>query len=178
MQDNGQREGNLVNLNFNRTSSISEGCIHDTYVKDCEAGWERQEDHCYLWATAKKNWTAAEDFCQQEGGHLASVASDATMSFVLLGAVKKDFAEVWLGGSDIGEEGVWKWTDCNTWNLTFWAQGEPSNAGGAEHCLQYSKKYFPWNDDECYNEKDVFLCSKKICPTNSNIDIGVLYLYY
>ena len=103
MQDNGQREGNLVNLNFNRTSSISEGCIHDTYVKDCEAGWERQEDHCYLWATAKKNWTAAEDFCQQEGGHLASVASDATMSFVLLGAVKKDFAEVWLGGSDIGE---------------------------------------------------------------------------
>ena len=95
------------------------------------------------------------------------------MGFVLLGAVKKDFAEVWLGGGDIGEEGVWKWTDCTTWNLTFWAQGEPSNAGGAEHCLQYSKKYFPWNDDECYNEKDVFLCSKKICPTNSNTDTGL-----
>ena len=59
-------------------------------MKDCEEGWERQEDHCYLWATAKKNWTAAEDFCKQEGGHLASVASDATMSFVLLGAVKKE----------------------------------------------------------------------------------------
>ena len=147
-------------------------------MKDCEEGWERHEDLCYLWVTAKKNWTAAEDFCQKEGGHLASVAEETTMGFVLLGAVKKNLVEVWLGGNDIEKEGVWKWTDCATWNLTFWAHGEPSNAGGAEHCLQYSKKYYPWNDDECYNEKDVFLCSKKICPKNSNTDTGVIYLNY
>ena len=64
---------------------VSKGCTYDTYVKTCESGWERHGDHCYLCTTAKKNWTAAEDFCLEEGGHLASVVSDATLGYILLG---------------------------------------------------------------------------------------------
>ena len=59
----------------------SKGCTYDTYIKTCE----RHGDHCYLWTTAKKNWTADEDFCMEEGGHLASVVSDATLGYILLG---------------------------------------------------------------------------------------------
>ena len=34
----------------------------------------------------------------------------------------------WIGGNDIREEGVWKWTDCTPcWEDMFWAPGEPTN---------------------------------------------------
>merc|ERR1712210_103565 len=78
--------------------------------------------------------------------------------------------EVWLGGNDIEVEGTWKWVDCSPWNATFWARGEPNNAGGAEHCLHHVFNYPPfpsylygkWNDEGCRREQG-FLCSKSIC---------------
>lgn len=71
----------------------------------------------------------------------------------------------------------WKWTDCSPWNATFWARGEPNNAGGAEHCLQYVFKHpsvshlnHKWNDLACRHEIG-FLCSKSICSgDNGNGD--------
>ena len=41
--------------------------------ESCGEGWEKNGEHCYFWSTEKKNWNDAEDFCQKEGGHLASV---------------------------------------------------------------------------------------------------------
>merc|ERR1719400_2406753 len=67
--------------NAGRTSGS--GCSNDKCVESCEEDWERNGDHCYLWSTKKKKWTAAEDFCRKQGGHLASVHSTATFNFVL-----------------------------------------------------------------------------------------------
>ena len=142
-------------------------CDNDKCVKACENGWEKHGTHCYLWVTENRNWTDAEGFCQKEGGHLASVASDETMGFVLLGAHKRGLNDVWLGGNDIAQEGEWSWTDCTPWDVDFWAPGQPSTDG---HCLHYSKTVYPWNDRGCNDERgmDGFLCSKKICEVNNN----------
>ena len=146
-------------------------------MEACGEGWEANGDHCYLWNTGKKNWTAAEDFCLQEGGHLASVTSNATNDFVLEGMNRIGLARILLGGNDIEEEGAWKWTDCTHWEDTFWYPGEP-NSAGAEDCLemlgdiwveQWSdwldgpvEKVTRWNDKSCGTELG-FVCSKKIC---------------
>merc|ERR550517_1620960 len=61
--------------NAGRTSGS--GCSGDECVEACDQDWEKNGDQCYLWNSEKKNWTDAEDFCQKEGGHLASVHSDA-----------------------------------------------------------------------------------------------------
>ena len=73
--------------------------------------------------------------------------------------------EVWIGGNDIEEEGVWKWVDCTSWaQVVFWAPGEPNATNGDEACLSYSASLgFKWNDLNCDREAG-FLCSKKKCP--------------
>merc|ERR1719234_77170 len=155
--------------NAGRTSGS--GCSGDKCVEACGQDWAKNGDSCHLWISEKKNWTDAEDFCQEEGGHLASVHSDAAVNFVLEGMEILGLDIAWLGGNDIDEGGAWRWTDCTPWNFTFWAPGEPT--GGTAHCLTQVFNYTvyghldrKWNDWNCGNRYRGFLCSKKICSGN------------
>ena len=150
-------------------SCLGSPCSEDKCVKACPEGWEANGDHCYLFGDEKKNWTAAEDFCRGEGGHLATVDTNATKEFVLEGLTRRNSALIWIGGSDIEEEGVWKWTDCTQWEVEFWAPRQPTNLFNNEDCLQLVLRWDTrpdhsgkWNDEPCV-QKYEFLCSKKIC---------------
>jgi len=157
--------------NSGRTSGSGSGCSNDKCVESCKQDWEKSGDHCYLWRTDKMNWTSAEDFCQREGGHLASVLSTATFNFVLEGMKNRTGLDsqyghmAWLGGNDIEVEGTWKWVDCSPWNATFWARGEP-NSGRSENCMHLVLNWNGWNDVPC-NREQGFLCSKRICSGDS-----------
>jgi len=156
----------------NAGRTLGSGCSGDKCVEACGEDWEKNGDHCYFWGTDKKNWTEAEDFCQREGGHLASVTSNATRDFVLEGMNRTGLNEAYIGGNDIEEEGTWKWTDCTPWGVTFWASRQPDNSKGNENCLGQVLKWTydgrkgwnpQWNDGPC-SYKSGFVCSKKICP--------------
>ena len=143
-------------------------------MEACEENWEKNGEHCYLWNTDAMNWTAAEDFCQQAGGHLASVPSSSTNDYIWEGANRTSLDLTWLGGNDILEEGVWKWLDCTPWEYTFWYPGEPNNGGGAEDCLHaygtgniWDREPRTWNDVPCGRELG-FVCNKKICSGRIN----------
>jgi len=156
--------------NAGRTS----GCSGDQCVEACGEDWERNGDRCYFWGTDKKNWTEAEDFCQREGGHLASVTSNATKVFVLEGMERAGLDDAHIGGNDIEQEGTWTWTDCTPWGVTFWASNQPSNCCGGENCLHQILKWTldeNWNhkfNDEPCSRKSGFVCSKKICSVTGN----------
>ena len=144
-------------------------------MEACAEGWEANGDHCYLFGVEKKNWTAAEDFCRGEGGHLATVNTNATKEFVLDGLAKRNLDFTWIGGSDIEEEGFWKWTDCTPWEAEFWAPGEPNN-GNKANCIHLILRFDPvpqlnqkWNDWSC-NQEIEFLCSKKVCSSPDDDD--------
>ena len=111
------------------------------------------------------SWYSAEGFCQAAGGHLASVGSSGKKDYLTKGITERGLDNAWLGGSDIEEEGIWKWADCAPWDFTFWNPGEPNNVGGIQDCLQYDHSHAGWDDTECTHEK-FFVCSKKICPGN------------
>jgi len=154
----------------NNGRTIGSSCSEDKCVEACAEGWEANGDHCYLFGDEKKNWTAAEDFCRGEGGHLATVNTNATKEFVLEGLTRRNFDWTWIGGNDLEEEGVWKWTDCTPWEATFWASGEPNDHG--TDCLnQVLRSSWNngvlnrlWDDFYCSREYE-FLCSKKICSS-------------
>ena len=118
-------------------------------------------------------WNAAEAFCQAEGGHLASVGSSATEDYLTKGLANRGYDRAWFGGSDIEEEGTWKWADCTPWEFTFWKAGEPNNFGGNQHCL-WHHIYHSWDDYKC-SEEQVFVCSKKICSGNIQRDSSRLF---
>ena len=107
-----------------------------------------------------KNWTEAEDFCQRKGAHLASVTSAAINDYVLKGKGKRSMP-LWIGGSDLEVNGVWKWADCSVWDFTLWRQGEPNNRG-AQDCLIYHAGYNRWDDYQCDTHAG-FLCGQRIC---------------
>ena len=141
----------------------------DECVEACEEGWEKNGDHCYYFSIKKKNWFAAENFCRNESGHLASVHSNANNDFIWERLIRTGLNRHWIGGTDTGEEGVWKWTDCTPWNFTVWYEGEPNRL--LEDCLnvykfddqhEHKDANKKWNDYPCSKEQG-FVCSKKIC---------------
>jgi hypothetical protein len=72
-------------------------------------------------------------------------------------------ATMWLGGSDLGAEGEWQWTDGTAFYsggptgspvgglYTNWVAGQPDNANGSEHCLAVSLAgtTASWLDSDC-----------------------------
>jgi len=166
---------------------IGSPCSEDKCVEACAEGWEANGDHCYLFGDEKKNWTAAEDFCRGEGGHLATVNTNATKEFVLDGwKAGRNFDWTWIGGSDIEEEGVWKWTDCTKWEAEFWAFEQPDNYNQDclilvphvycdfnDHVDNNLRSFcnevlsFMWDEFYCSVEME-FLCSKKICSSDNS----------
>ena len=68
-------------------------------------------------------------------GYLATITSAAENTFV--SSTVAGGALAWLGGSDAGSEGIWKWVAGpeagQTFTYTNWAGGEPNNAGIGEH---------------------------------------------
>ena len=136
-------------------------CNGDACVSSCDEGWKQFGNNCYLFKLEKKTWTAAEDFCLNEGGHLASIASKAINTFIGDEMYPEDF---WVGGNDRGREGTWKWTDCTPWEFAFWGSGEPNNvdhSGNSQNCMKYRRRT-KWDDDTCSKDYE-FVCSKKLC---------------
>merc|ERR1712112_208610 len=165
-------------LLFSGVSAQTQGCSGDKCVEACGEDWEKNGEHCYFFGTDNKNWTAAEDFCQRQGGHLASVTSNATNNFVLEGMNRTGLNHAWLGGNDIEEELTWKWTDCTPWGgITFWATPK-TQPNKVENCMMTILKWTfdgregwnrKWNDQPCGNTNvDGFVCSKKICSASAN----------
>ena len=131
-------------------------------MSSCEPDWDENGNHCYLWSTDEKNWTEAEDFCQRKGAHLASVTSATINDYVLEGKDKREMYLLWIGGSDLEVNGVWKWTDCSVWDFTFWRPGEPNDHLGSQDCLNIHPEDRKWDDYQCYT-KSGFLCGQRIC---------------
>merc|ERR1711902_7886 len=135
------------------TPSPTTGCGND---------WEAYDDHCYYWSNNTKTWYEAEAFCHQENGHLATITSEAINQYVLEGMNSRGLSNAWMGGTDIDEEGTWKWTDSSPFEFTFWHSGEPNNSGGNQHCMtqwNHGQK-IKWDDRRCSNSL-TFLCSKR-----------------
>ena len=108
----------------------------------------------------KRSWADAEEFCQQEGGNLVSVTSEAINEHIYKEKKRRDLSWLWLGGSDQEKEGVWKWSDGSLWEINNWNLGEPSNQTG-QHCLSQAYYSQKWNDYSC-NAKINFVCSQTL----------------
>ena len=78
----------------------------------------------------------------------------------------------WVGGTDQGHGGEWKWTDGSDWDFKKWATypiQQPNNYLGQD-CLQvydFESARDGWNDQDC-KEKKSFVCSQKVSKNNNN----------
>ena len=137
----------------------------------CPNNWEMVEDKCYLWKSTPKSWPDAEQFCNENDGHLASVTNLKIQNYLQSKVEKNDSNTfLWIGGTDRENEGKWGWIDGNDWNFTHWATKptQQPNDFMNEDCLQiYDQNTAQdgWNDQRCSTLQS-FVCSRPICPAS------------
>jgi hypothetical protein len=102
-----------------------------------------ENGHLYLPVDTGLRWHAAVSYCNDRGGYLVTVQSDAENEFVF-----RLNPGTWLGASDEAREGVWVWANGEPWSYTHWYEGEPNNVGETgEHYLSYwDGSTTGWND--------------------------------
>lgn len=76
-------------------------------------------------------WSQAKEWCEKQGGHLATITSEAEWKIVLSALGKFNYTPCWLGAENTS--GSYKWVTGEKFSYTAWKKDEPS--GGTEHWL-------------------------------------------
>ena len=180
-----------LNFSFMLISIQGVKCLSSS----CPDGWERLEGHCYLWPPTESSWAAAEQFCNYQDGHLASVTTEEIHMYMRYKVnIVDGLGDVWVGGSDKEEGGVWTWTDGSAWNFTRWATKPVRQPDGKRLCLGIYHKLANdgWHDWPCHDKQrfvsclilfgqhllqinrffDRFVCARPICPDADTNIVG------
>ncbi|XP_028618252.1 C-type lectin domain family 4 member F [Grammomys surdaster] len=125
--------------------------------------WKYFNGNVYFFSRDKKSWHEAEKFCMSQGAHLASVTSQEEQAFLVQ---TTGGAHYWIGLTDQGTEGNWRWVDGTSFNYAqskgFWEKNQPDNwrhrKGEFEDCVHIHKL---WNDMACGSAYP-WVCKKSI----------------
>eukprot|EP01084_Bolivina_argentea_P215707 366278_1 len=130
----------------------------------------------YIKETTALSWQAANDACNTKyGTTLATVIDDDDKAAYLEAS---GGSSLWVGLSDIGEEGIWQWADntaCTnptpgygtTTNqcIDYWSTNQPDNAGNLEDCMHIrGGPELITNDHQCAGPRP-YMCNAGSCDT-------------
>ncbi|XP_061079141.1 C-type lectin domain family 4 member F-like [Conger conger] len=115
------------------------------------SGWKRFGRKVYYLSKTTITWEMARVQCITMGATLAMVKTEEELKF-LANAIAQPY---WVGLSDLGTEGNWKWLDGTSPASGMWTPGEPNNAG-EEDCGEVVKKL---NDVSCGQQRH-WICEK------------------
>jgi len=127
--------------------------------------------HAYKFFPNVLTWHEAKGRCEELGGHLPIIDSDAENSFVAELAKKSIAAPapmdgVWIGATDEQKEGDWKWIDGKPLAFTKWGPGQPNNKQNEEHYLMLYLAEREWSDQPARStqHKTYFICEWEATP--------------
>ena len=126
--------------------------------------WKRNGNSFYFIGSGELTWNEAKRWCENIGGHLPEVVSKDDQEYLKslvksVNSLSSSSYGVWLGGSDVDNEGAWIWMySKRPLVFTAWKKDEPNNDGGRGHCLHlYKSVDYLWNDLSC-DRKLAFIC--------------------
>jgi hypothetical protein len=104
-------------------------------------------------------WEEAKAACEEWNGHLVTVNSSGEDEFIFDNFIAPGGLP-WLGGTDEGSEGDWRWVTGEPFSYTNWWPGQPDNyceSGGCENYLAFGNHMIDaWWDQE--NQAKTFIC--------------------
>ena len=105
-------------------------------------------------------WGYAKYFCEEKGGHLATITSAEENSIIhqLIQSSENNFL---IGGTDKDSEGEWKWITGEPFNYTNWNEKQPDNYEDEDYLMMYSNG--KWND--CHETLKGFICEYEPIPS-------------
>lgn len=99
-------------------------------------------DHTYTFVSSPYalSWEMAKAYCEQNGGHLATItSSDEQNTVANLGE-----QNAWIGGYRVSDDS-WAWVTDESFDYSNWRQDEPNNTDGNENCIAIYPDH-SWND--------------------------------
>ncbi|KAK2865593.1 hypothetical protein Q7C36_001649 [Tachysurus vachellii] len=124
--------------------------------------WRFFDKSVYNISTVKKNWWETRQDCIKRGADLVIINSTEEQEFI-----SKNFAgtESWIGLTDTGTEGTFKWVDDSPLTTKFWWTGEPNDYGNEDCVITGFRNAEPnistWADYAC-NHLLAGICEMKI----------------
>ncbi|OWF42845.1 perlucin-like protein [Mizuhopecten yessoensis] len=139
-------------------------------TRACLGGWKKDGDYCFMFSHNQVTWSEAESICQLFDSKLAEPQTAEMDTFIGSQAVKNQ-RKYWLGGSDIMQEGYWKWmSTLEPMVYTHWHAPDPNNGNQGEDCL-LNNWYGAgrWADGEC-EWKEFYICQR----IDDSVSTGVI----
>uniref|UniRef100_A0AAY4ARC4 C-type lectin domain-containing protein n=2 Tax=Denticeps clupeoides TaxID=299321 RepID=A0AAY4ARC4_9TELE len=125
-------------------------------VTDLENRWKKF--HKLFHSTSPRTWNKSRKYCQDRGGDLVVIRNK--WEHMLLNERRLDG---WLGLTDQGQDGTWKWVDGSPLTLQFWNSGKPGIRNGRNDCVVlHSNQQHPehtWSYYDC-SENHYVVCEK------------------
>ncbi|XP_022088561.1 lymphocyte antigen 75-like [Acanthaster planci] len=97
----------------------------------CQPGWKQLSDRrCYKMmgmgsqSDPKKNWRDAKKACEDSGALFASVHSYEVHNVLTADMINAD-GDVWIGMSNIENQGTYVWADSSSKDVLVWAYNQP-----------------------------------------------------
>merc|ERR1712241_1246297 len=118
---------------------------------------------CYAYVDKPESWFDAQSLCRATGGFLAEGQTVEQNNLIKKLLHDHKAYAVWLGGSDLFQEGKWFWAHSGYPIEDFddWRAGQPDDANGGENCMNLPSKWNHWNDGDC-DTKYPSVCQKPI----------------
>ncbi|XP_070564554.1 cubilin-like [Ptychodera flava] len=144
--------GNEMWLRFKTDWSIVKSGFNLTFDFECLEGYEKHwvgnQERCYKFVSDPKPWDEGREDClATENGDLVIINDQVELDYV---SREMNTNKYWIGYSDRSVEGRWRWVDCrdsSEWDLSNWADGQPSN-GTDEDCAVVDDEN-KWQDEIC-----------------------------
>ncbi|KAK7925841.1 hypothetical protein WMY93_008151 [Mugilogobius chulae] len=121
--------------------------------------WVYFQSSLYLASPSAMTWNESRQYCQQKGADLSIITSVQEQMFAHV-----TFKEsIWIGLTDLEQEGVWKWVDGSQLDTreSFWNQNEPNENHTSEGWVYFKSSLYlgssteqSWNESRQYCQRE------------------------
>ncbi|CAG2220195.1 unnamed protein product [Mytilus edulis] len=132
--------------------------------KNCNTGWKRFNNHCYMFRYDRLTWHQAKHECENNKAYLVKIETSAENRWIsneINFRARSSHGQIWIGLNDLVREGHFTWVgDNSSVGFSNWLSGEPNNHNGGEDCgaIQTNGRS-TWNDNSC-SHKTGYICEK------------------
>ena len=122
--------------------------------------------HYYAIFDKIDSWEEAKIYCEELGGHLATITSLDEDNYLLRKLSELSISSCWIGGTDSANEGVWTWVTGEEFSYANWGNGEPNNQGNEDYIEIGGTS---WNDKYSVDTLG-FICEWESNPFPYNVE--------
>jgi len=125
-------EDEYIYIDLTRGLQFTDGKDERNYLGYVTIGGYILQSPTYSLIKGNFTWTEAKLDAEKRGGHLATITSKVEQDIItaLVSAAKSD---AWIGGTDEGSEGNWKWITGESWGYQNWDDEEPNGGQNENH---------------------------------------------